>query len=164
MEMQKYIMQRDTNAWRMQVWLTFALAFTACAIGVLNLPTQEIDRAFLATGFFFCLFTTFALAKTVRDNRDGQVDTGAWIMAVWVAFAISLCLTAWGMWRMAVVDWQKGYVVVSGLFLVSSTFTLAKTVRDGHEAELMDRASQMAAPPPVPRPERVTASDKHAAA
>jgi hypothetical protein len=139
MDTAKYVMQRDTAAWKLQVWATFALAFTACTVGVVNLPTQEIDRAFLTTGFFFCLFTSFALAKTIRDNRDGQVDTGAWIMAVWLAFAIALVLTAWGMWRMTVLDWQKYYVVVSGLFLVSSTFTLAKTVRDGHEVELMDR-------------------------
>lgn len=141
MDNQKYIMQRDTNAWRLQVWVTFVLALGACIIGVLQLPTQEIDRAFLATGFLFCLFTTFTLAKTVRDNRDGQVDTGAWIMAVWIAFGCAMFLTAWGLWRMAVIDWQRCYIVVSWLFLVSSTFTLAKTIRDGHEADLMERSS-----------------------
>ena len=40
--------------------------------------------------------------------------------------------------------WQKSYMVVSWLFLVSSTFTLAKTVRDGHEAELMERSGGQA--------------------
>lgn len=161
MENQRYIMQRDTSAWRTQVWITFALALVACAIGVLNLPSQDIDRAFIATGFFFCLFTSFALAKTIRDNRDGQVDTGSWIMAVWIAFGTAMALTAWGMWRMAVEDWQRGYIVVSWLFLISSTFTMAKTVRDGHEADLMDRAAPAPAAPP--RPERVVAADKHAA-
>ena len=33
-------------------------------------------------------------------------------------------------------------MVVSGLYLVSSTFTVAKIVRDQHETELMDRASK----------------------
>jgi hypothetical protein len=32
-------------------------------------------------------------------------------------------------------------MVVSWLFLVSSTFTLAKYVRDKHEAELMERGA-----------------------
>ena len=32
-------------------------------------------------------------------------------------------------------------MVVSWLYLVSCTFTVAKTVRDHHEAELMNRAS-----------------------
>lgn len=71
----RYIMQRDTQGWRAQVWISFGIAILACAIGVLRLPGQELDRAFLAIDLFFCLFASFALAKTVRDNVDGQVDT-----------------------------------------------------------------------------------------
>ena len=138
----QYIMQRDTQGWRTQVWISFALAVLACGIGVLRLPGQELDRAFLAIGLFFCLFSSFALAKTVRDNRDGQVDTSSWKMTVWVAFAAAFSLTAWGLWRMNIGEWQKGFMLVSWLFLVSSTFTVAKTIRDKHEAELMDRASR----------------------
>ena len=138
----QYIMQRDTQGWRTQVWISFALAVLACAIGVLRLPGQELDRAFLAIGLFFCLFASFALAKTVRDNRDGQVDTSSWKMTVWVAFAAAFSLTAWGLWRMNIGEWQKGFMLVSWLFLVSSTFTVAKTIRDKHEAELMDRAGR----------------------
>ena len=61
-------------------------------------------------------------------------------MTVWVAFAAAITLTAWGLWRMNIPAWEKNYMVVSWLFLVSTTFTLAKTVRDGHEANLMDRS------------------------
>ena len=70
----QYIMQRDTQGWRAQVWISFALAVLACGIGVLRLPGQELDRAFLAIGLFFCLFSSFALAKTVRDNREDIVS------------------------------------------------------------------------------------------
>jgi hypothetical protein len=136
----QYVMQRDTNGWRTQVWASFALAIAFCAVGVIKLPGQELDRAFLAIGLFFCLFAAFAVAKTLRDNRDGQVDTASWVMTVWVAFAAAFCLTAWGLWRMNIGEWQKGFMVVSWLFLVSSTFTVAKTVRDRHEADLMDRS------------------------
>ncbi len=140
--MAQYIMQRDTQGWRAQVWISFGLAVLACGIGVLRLPGQELDRAFLAIGLFFCLFSSFALAKTVRDNRDGQVDTSSWKMTVWIAFAAAFSLTAWGLWRMNIGEWQKGFMLVSWLFLVSSTFTVAKTIRDKHEAELMDRAGR----------------------
>jgi hypothetical protein len=143
----QYIMQRDTQGWRTQVWISFAVAVLACAVGVLRLPGQELDRAFLAIGLFFCLFASFALAKTVRDNRDGQVDTSSWKMTVWIAFAAAFSLTAWGLWRMNIGEWQKGFMLVSWLFLVSSTFTVAKTIRDKHEAELMDRAGRAAREP-----------------
>jgi hypothetical protein len=146
----KYIMQRDTRGWRLQVWISFGLSLLCAAVGVLWLPGQELDRAFLAIGFFFCLFASFAVAKTIRDNRDGQVDTGSWVMTVWVAFAAAIALTAWGLWRMTIPEWQKGYMLVSWLFLVSSTFTLAKTVRDAHEADLMERGNAPAVQETVP--------------
>ena len=137
----RYIMQRDTASWRLQVWLSFGLAVAACAIGVMRLPGQELDRAFLALGIFFCLFSSFALAKTIRDNRDGQVDTSSWVMTVWIAFAAAIALTAWGLWRMNIPGAEKNYMIVSWLFLVSSTFTVAKMVRDGHEAQLMEKSA-----------------------
>lgn len=135
----QYVMQRDTNGWRMQVWISFLLAIGASALGIIQLPAQDLDRAFLAIGFFFCLFAVMAVSKTIRDNRDGQVDTGSWVMTVWVAFAAAIALTAWGLFRMNIPYWQKAYVLVAWLFLVSSAFTLAKALRDRHEADIMDR-------------------------
>ena len=76
------------------------------------------------------------MAKTLRDYRVGQVDTAGWIITVWIGFGAAVMLTAWGLWRMQIADWQKSYMAVSWLFLVSSTFTLAKMVRDKHDAAL----------------------------
>jgi hypothetical protein len=147
----KYIVRRDTGAWNFQVWTSFALAVIACAIGVWNMPSQELDRAFLAIGFFFCLFASFTLAKMIRDNRDERVDTGAWIMTVWVGFTIAVALTAWGLFRMKIGDWEKAYMVVSWLFLVTTVFSLAKTVRDKQEADILESSVEpipaRAAPP-----------------
>ena len=137
----QYVVQRDTAAWRIQVWLAVAIAVLASGIGGLQLPSDQRDRAFLAIGFFFCLFASFSVSKTVRDNRDEQVDTAAWVMTVWIAFAAAVALTAWGLWRMNISGWQKGYMIVSWLFLVGSTFTLAKTIRDEHEAGLVEQGS-----------------------
>jgi hypothetical protein len=143
---ERIVVRRDTGAWSVQVWVSFGIAFLACAVGVWMLPSAQLDRAFLAIGFFFCLFASFAVAKTQRDNRDGQVDTGGWIAVVWVGFAAAVTLTAWGLWRMATVpDWHRAYLAVSWLFLVSSTFTLAKTIRDKHEADLVDSGEARAA-------------------
>ena len=140
----RYIVQRDTTAWRMQVRLSFILAIVCAGVVVLNMPGQDLDRAFLAIGMFFCLFATFSVAKTQRDNRDGQVDTSMWVIAVWIAFAAAVLLTGWGLWRMNIEQWQKYYMLVSWLFMVSSTFTLAKTVRDAQEADLLEQRSARA--------------------
>ena len=140
----RYIVQRDTTAWRMQVRLSFALSIVCAGLGVLNMPGQDLDRAFLAIGMFFCLFASFSVAKTQRDNRDGQVDTSMWVIAVWIAFAAAVLLTGWGLWRMNIDQWQKYYMLVTWLFMVSSSFTLAKTIRDAQEADLLEQRSARA--------------------
>lgn len=135
---QNYLIRRDTAAWSFQVWISFRLAVTACFIGVWQMPSQDLDRAFLGLGFFFCLFTAFTLAKMIRDNRDEKIDTPAWVFTVWTGFAIAVSLTAWGLYHMAIGDWEKSYLIVSWLFLISSVFTLAKLVRDKQEADLLE--------------------------
>ena len=137
-----YIIQRDTGSWRTQVWISFMVSIGAAVYGVMWMPGQDLDRAFFAIGLFFCLFSSFAVAKTLRDNRKRQVDTGSWVMAVWVAFVAAFALTAWGLWRMNIDGWQKGYMVMSWLFLVNTTFTVAKSVRDEHEADQFERQQQ----------------------
>ena len=135
---QQYLIRRDTSAWNLQVWLSFSIAVLACAVGVWSMPSEELDRAFLAIGLFFCLFSAFTLAKMIRDNRDERVDTPPWIMTVWVGFIVAVVLTAWGLFRMNIGTWEKGYMVVSWLFLVSTAFTLAKSVRDKQEADILE--------------------------
>jgi hypothetical protein len=47
-------------------------------------------------------------------------------------------LTGWGLYVLAVVPVWKAYLLVSWLFLISSVFTLAKTLRDAHDADLLE--------------------------
>lgn len=147
---ERFLVRRDTPAWTMQVWISFALAICACTIGVWNMPSQDLDRAFLVIGLFFCLFATLTLAKMVRDNRDEKMDTAAWVLTVWVGFLVAFVLTAWGLYRMRIGSWERGYMIVAWLFLVSSAFMLAKTVRDKQEADVMEVASGLE-PQAVPK-------------
>ena len=47
------IVRRDTRAWRMQVWISFAVAVTLCAVGLARLPGADLDRAFMVMGYVF---------------------------------------------------------------------------------------------------------------
>jgi hypothetical protein len=125
---------QDTRAWKLQVWVSFGLAVTLCACGLAYLPGQDLDRAFMVMGYMFCLSTAFALAKYVRDNEQRKTDTPMWGPVVWGSFALAMALTAWGLWRMEVSPTYKAFLGVSWLFLISSVFTLAKALRDAHEA------------------------------
>ena len=127
--------QRDTRAWTLQVWLSFAIAVFLCATGLAYLPGQDIDRAFMIMGYLFCLSATFVLSKFVRDNATEKADTPMWRWVVYGAFVLAMALTAWGLWRMNINETYKAFLLVSWLYLTTSTFTLAKTLRDSHDAD-----------------------------
>lgn len=136
------IVMRDTRAWQIQVWVSFGLAVFLCATGLAYLPGQALDRAFMVMGYVFCLSTVFVLAKAVRDGQkaalSGGAETPMWRLVVWGGFAVAMGLTGWGLLRMDVNDTYRAYLGVSWLYLVTSAFTLAKTLRDRHEADLSE--------------------------
>ncbi|MCR6479199.1 YiaA/YiaB family inner membrane protein [Variovorax sp. ZS18.2.2] len=138
--------QRDTRAWQFQVWASFAVAVFLCATGLSWLPGEALDRAFMVMGYVFCLSTAFMLAKFIRDNQqaEGTVsrDVPMWRLVVWGSFFTAMGLTGWGLVRMEINDAYKAFLGVSWLFLISSAFTLAKTLRDRHEADLIDARLQ----------------------
>jgi hypothetical protein len=44
--------------------------------------------------------------------------------------------------RMEISDTYKAFLGVSWLYLISSAFTLAKTLRDRHEADLLEQRAE----------------------
>ena len=130
--------RRDTRAWKVQVWMSFAISATLCAIGLAYLPGRDLDRAFMVMGYVFCLSTAFALAKFVRDSEGDRPDTPMWSTVVWGGFLLAMALTAWGLWRMEINPTYKAYLGVCWLYLISGAFTLAKTLRDAFEADLLE--------------------------
>jgi hypothetical protein len=72
-----------------------------------------------------------------------EVNTTAWTVQVWLSFLLAMLMTALGILFLPVDAWVQGYMGMAQVFLVGSTFTLAKTVRDNHEARrLRNRISQ----------------------
>lgn len=134
---------RDTRAWQLQVWVSFAIAVFLCAVGLAWLPGKDLDRAFMVMGYFFCLSAAFVLAKSVRDAEKArldpaQADTPAFRLVVWGGFFLAMALTGWGLLRMEINEAYKAFLGVSWLYLITCTFTLAKTLRDRHEADIAD--------------------------
>lgn len=84
------------------------------------------------------------LSKAVRDQQQahyrGEAETPMWRFVVWGGFGVAMALTAWGLYRMEINETYKAYLGVSWLYLVTSAFTLAKTLRDRHEADRAEAA------------------------
>lgn len=133
---------RDTRAWQLQVWLSFVIAVFLCAVGLAWLPGAQLEQAFMVMGYVFCLSAAFVLAKFVRDNdgasRRGAGDTPMWKLVVWGGFAVAMGLTGWGLLGMDINVTYKAFLGVSWLYLITTAFTLAKMLRDRHEADLLE--------------------------
>lgn len=134
------VVQRDTRAWQLQVWISFGIAVFLCGVGLAWLPGEEMEMAFMVMGYVFCLSAAFVLAKFVRDNesrRRGAGDTPLWGLVVWGGFAVAMGLTGWGLLGMDINVTYKAFLGVSWLYLITTAFTLAKMLRDRHEADLL---------------------------
>lgn len=128
-------MQKDTSAWIMQVWISFAIAFTTALYGIYSIQLDNWPKAFMLMGVLTSILSAFTLAKMMRDNKEKQQDTNAWIMQVWLGFGITTVMTIIGLWNMP--DGNSRLVLgISFLFVLSQTFTLAKTIRDNHEVQV----------------------------
>jgi hypothetical protein len=121
------------------VWVSFGIAVFLCAVGLAWLPGEQLEQAFMVMGYVFCLSAAFVLAKFVRDNEGGSRgagDTPMWKLVVWGGFAVSMALTGWGLVSMDINVTYKAFLGVSWLYLITTAFTLAKMLRDRHEADL----------------------------
>ncbi len=76
-------------------------------------------------------------------NNETQRDTTAWVFQTWASFAVSVGATIAGILYLPADAWMRGYLAMGLLFSVGSTVSLAKTVRDQHEAgKLVNRIAE----------------------
>jgi len=64
-----------------------------------------------------------------------QSNSNGWLFFVKTSFAIALLATTAGILFTPIDLLVKGYLAICALFLVSTTITLSKTMRDEHESQ-----------------------------
>lgn len=62
-------------------------------------------------------------------------NSKAFVFYTYISFVVALGATLIGAWMTEMTLEMKGFMTMGVLFLTGSTFTLAKTVRDEHEAK-----------------------------
>ncbi|MDI2130002.1 YiaA/YiaB family inner membrane protein [Yinghuangia seranimata] len=61
----------------------------------------------------------------------------------WISFAVSMAAVGIGIAYLPVSAWVRGFFAVGALYLVTSSFTLAKVIRDRQETEaVVNRVDQ----------------------
>ena len=72
-----------------------------------------------------------------------QSNSSGWLFYVKASFALALLATGLGIVFAPIDLLVKGYLGICALFLVSTTITLSKTLRDEHESQrLLNRISE----------------------
>ncbi|MEM1055939.1 MAG: YiaA/YiaB family inner membrane protein [Bacteroidota bacterium] len=71
---------------------------------------------------------------TLSKDPDLHRDSPGWRAFVIISFACAVIAMGVGISLLPVEPWVRGYVAMGALFLTGSSFTLAKTLRDDHEA------------------------------
>lgn len=70
--------------------------------------------------------------------------TSAFYAQAALSFGVALLAVIFGIWNLPVGTWERAFLGLGAMFLVTSSFTLAKCVRDAQEstqvASRIDRA------------------------
>jgi hypothetical protein len=69
------------------------------------------------------------------DQFELNSSTSAWDFFVKLAFGVAIGATVVGIYMLPGALVVKGYFMISSLFLVFSTITMSKTIRDKHESD-----------------------------
>ncbi|MDE1463541.1 YiaA/YiaB family inner membrane protein [Spartinivicinus poritis] len=69
------------------------------------------------------------------DYSDLQGSSQSWVVFVKISFVLSIAAMLMGILIIPASLEIKGYLVISALFIINSTITLSKTLRDEHEKE-----------------------------
>jgi hypothetical protein len=64
-----------------------------------------------------------------------QQNSSSWLFFVKASFAIAVSAMGMGIFFLPTDLWVKGYMSMGTLFVIGSTFTLAKTLRDEFEGK-----------------------------
>ncbi|NKY53149.1 YiaA/YiaB family inner membrane protein [Nocardia vermiculata] len=70
----------------------------------------------------------------MSDNNAQQKSSPAFLAQAAIAFGVSFVAATAGIIYLPLDIWQRGFLLMTTLFMVSSAFTLAKVIRDQFES------------------------------
>jgi hypothetical protein len=70
----------------------------------------------------------------MHQSRPPVSHSAGWVTQTYISFAVALGAFTIGVAYLPGEPWMRAFMAVSALYTVTSAFSLAKTVRDQHEA------------------------------
>ncbi|MEU9862390.1 YiaA/YiaB family inner membrane protein [Streptomyces sp. NPDC047971] len=79
----------------------------------------------------------------MSDSPVKQQNTAAYYLQAVVSFGLALAAVAIGIYQLDADAWVRAFLAIAVLYLTTSSFTLAKVVRDRQEAgQIVSRVDQ----------------------
>jgi hypothetical protein len=69
----------------------------------------------------------------MSDTPGSKQNTAAFYGQAIASFAVAMAATAIGIYQLSADAWVRGFLAIAVLYLVTSSFTLAKVIRDRQE-------------------------------
>ncbi|MFC7844157.1 YiaA/YiaB family inner membrane protein [Streptomyces sp. NPDC057382] len=69
----------------------------------------------------------------MSETPGKQQNTAAFYGQAVASFAVAMAATAVGIYQLSADAWVRGFLAIAVLYLVTSSFTLAKVIRDRQE-------------------------------
>lgn len=66
-------------------------------------------------------------------SKQSNTTTSSWILFTWVSFIVAIIAMAFAVIYMPMDNWLRAYLGLCSLFLVQSSISLSKTLRDQAE-------------------------------
>lgn len=138
---------RSSQAHYVQVWASFLGSVCITVGGIIAMPDiKASDRHFALCALGFVTSQAFTLAKTTRDRAFADLPnapagaeflrgTGAWYAQVVISFVLALVCASYGFLEMSVSPAGRAFLCMGAIFVLSSSFNLAKTLRDRLDAQ-----------------------------
>ncbi|AZS88193.1 YiaA/YiaB family inner membrane protein [Streptomyces griseoviridis] len=70
----------------------------------------------------------------MTDTSGKQQNTAAFYGQAVASFSVAMAATAVGIFRLHADAWVRAFLAIAVLYLVTSSFTLAKVIRDRQES------------------------------
>jgi hypothetical protein len=70
----------------------------------------------------------------MQQPQPPVAHSAGWVTQTYISFAVAAGAFAIGVAYLPGDPWMRAFLAVAALYTVTATFTLAKTVRDQHEA------------------------------
>ncbi|MEU1531027.1 YiaA/YiaB family inner membrane protein [Streptomyces fagopyri] len=76
----------------------------------------------------------------MTDTSVKQQSTAAFYGQAVASFSVAMVATTVGIFKLEADTWVRAFLGIAVLYLVTSSFTLAKVIRDRQEAQLAQRS------------------------